>query len=609
MFSNAILTPKKQGLILTTLYVIFVVEAFYFAFTTIINFDELSYVFKGYQLAINKVDFLEPFTFWWNKMVLSFSFWGWVQVATSPGLLWVRISVGILNSLSGLFLLKASSNLVPDIRRSIFAVLLILNFPLLSNWSVANSQVLVNFLFTLSLYLLSFPRLNIFRLIGLGATITIMIFTRENMIFFLPPVLGYVWAREGWKKSLKLLSLVGFSGLIWFIFNFPNDLLLLTRFLPIIRYPDFDLYEQFTREQNEIGSFDIFRMLHSFSFTIRIAPLYFWSAFSATLGLILKRNWSIEKNTGYSIFLVASFWSLLLPHIWVTQGLGYCSSCLATYTGFFISLGALLFVITPINPENMKTKWPIKMIFWGIVGFTTFLYLIVPLQKISQSTLDRDGSILPVMTWLVGFFANLFSISGASLKQMWTIILTTGVTLLAVSGLFLLDWWISKKLRYQIQFRLTLIFTVIIIISGFSDLFLEKKLTTCKGNIVFWAEKTAKEVSYELPSQPVIYLNGESAALPLLYLEEDYEYFMPQINSNFSYSDSITDQNILRFGLWNETLAQNWKAKSNVFFFDKPEYEIFTELVDLNQFQTYNYAYRPGGCDTQIELFILVRNE
>jgi|GEM_PF-6069332 len=600
------LSCSKNLTLVVVLYGFFVAEVFYFAFTTIPNFDELSYLFKGYQLALNKVVFLEPFTFWWNKMVLSFSFWGWVQTITSPGFFWVRFVIGILNSLAGFLLIRTVGNFFQAKRQALFVVLMILNFPLLNNWSVANSQVLINFFLSFALYILSARSLNGIRLILLSVFMVLMVLTRENMIFFIPPVIGYIWFRDGWRKSMAVLGMVGGAGALWFILNFPNDLLLLTRFLPFIQYPDFDLYSRFTSEQNQVEDFDLYRMVRSFSYTLRIAPLYYWGAFAASVGLLFGKLQIKEKKNSYVIFLIVSFWFLFLPHVWVTQGLGYCPYCLATYSGFFISLGGLLLIFLP-DEKSAKDRW-LNMAYWLLLALLTIAFLAVPAREISLKALEREGILFSQFTWLAGLITNKFNLQPAEFRQVWNLIFAASG---AFIGVFLLGFfgWILEKRFHSPRNTLTLMLVGLFILSGISDLMIEKKVTACRGDMIRWVEETTEDISLNLPSNPVIFLNGEWAALPLLYLDDGYEYFMPQINSNFSYSKTIPDEKILRFGLWNEPLAQTWRERSNVFLFDSPEAQNFTYLVDINQFQTYNYIYRPGGCETQIELHLFVRKE
>lgn len=608
-FANFIrrLVKDQSQLLFIGLFASFALESFYFAFTTLPNFDEQLYLFKGYQLAIGATHFLEPFSYWWNKMVGSFAFWGWVQLVAGKGLFAPRLAIAFLNIGAGWFMQDIAKRSLKSSARLILIILMVLTFPMVSNWSVANSQVLINFLLVLYLWILSKPNLSLISIIGLAVVSAAMVLTRENMIFIIPPTIIYLFFRVGFKRTLAWLGLVSTIGGLWFVRNYPNDILLLTRFVPSIVLPDFNLYQAFTLEQNAVEAFELVKTLRAISYTLRMAPIHYWGAVTGSFTVLFAIRKTKPENCHYFAYLALLFWFLFLPHVWVTQSLGYCAYCLATYSGFFISIGALLFVFSLenaefIGPKNGRLSEKVALWLFAI------LYFLVPMISRSMASIAEDTGWNRGLIWLAQALTNKFQFTPSEFRQVWLVFFAIVVGTFAFI-LFEFSVNFIRRIYPDIRVGVNSLLVFIFVISSLSSLFIGKNVAKCRANVVDWARLTSSEITRSLPNEPTIYLNGEWAALPLLYLNQPYEVFKPQLNSNFSYSAEIADERVQRFGLWNELLARKWRSEANVFLFDRPEYEKFVNLFEVHQFRTYNYAYAPNNCPTQIDLYVLIRKE
>jgi len=589
------------------LFAIFGIESFYFAFTTLPNFDEQLYLFKGAQIVTGATYFLEPTSYWWNKMVGSFVFWGWIQRIAGNGFFAPRVVIAILNIAAAYFYQDIVKRSLPAVNRPILIGMMILSFPMISNWSVANSQVLVNFLLAAALWILSKQEWRWQELVALGIVNAMLVLTRENMVFFLPPAFIFILWRAGWKRAFLWAGVVSFIGGFWFAANYPNDIMLLTRFIPSIVLPDLELYQKFTMEQNSVEVFEFTKTLRAISYTLRMAPIYYWGALAGSLtaaSTFLKRP--LEKDRFFG-FLAILFWFLFLPRVWVTQSLGYCVYCLATYSGFFISIGALLFLYS-LNTASQHRSMSFSALTWGTFLLFTILFLVVPMIDTAKELIAGPNGWNNGPIWLANALTNKLQLSSLEFRQLWLVLVSIAAGSLVWVLLVIAVGFLKKNERWA-SFGLNGVLLVLFCLNAFSNLMIEGKVTRCRSDVVGWSAKTANEITRTLPADPVIYLNGEWAALPLLYLDQPFEIFKPQLNSNFSYSSTISNENIQRFGLWNASLSEKWQAKANVFFFDRPEFEKFADGIEMNEFRIYNYAYAPQGCEVQIDLYSLVRKE
>ncbi len=94
------------------------------------------------------------------------------------------------------------------------------------------SQVTVFFLLIWTLYFITFSGKKIIPFILGGLVAGILITTRENMVLFIPIVIGYVFWDKGWKSGLAFLGSFLFVFLGVHILFWPNILRIWSSWLP-----------------------------------------------------------------------------------------------------------------------------------------------------------------------------------------------------------------------------------------------------------------------------------------------------------------------------------------------------------------------------------------
>jgi hypothetical protein len=79
----------------------------------------------------------------------------------------------------------------------------------------------------------------------------------------------------------------------------------------------------------------------------------------------------------------------------------------------------------------------------------------------------------------------------------------------------------------------------------------------CSGNVFRTYREAGEYLAKVIPEHSSIYWKGGLSVVPLLYIR-NIRIFPPQINANYSYYLGGKSDELLRLGLWNEALNEQW---------------------------------------------------
>lgn len=602
---------KKHNLSILAIIggLIYAYQVSFYAITTLPNMDEGAFLLKGLAYVTGKYTYYQAYGFWNTKMFFSYYLWGVIQALFGAGIWAPRIITILLNLSTALAIWQIARKGSPSWLAPLALWIMALNTPFIKILSRANSQVVVNVLIVWIVYI--FIKKNIrtpFVILG-SLLVGALVLTRENMVFFVLPWVFYLWWDQG-KKALivgllTFLTVVGVGHAIFF----PDIMGLWLRFLPSNWVND-PVISLLSTPYNLDLQVPFFSKLVSLSYGIRH---YYVQVFGFVVSLFYikqRAGKTIDPHLfKVKIFLTSSFLTLLFPHIYASIGLEYCTFCFSTYMAFFINIAFILFILSCGEwTEGLSTlgNWCISLVFgliyillWFVSTKKMNLYIgSLPFPRI------KDGALLADTTTIGKVLVNKFQISADTAEGFLLIV----VAAILAFGVGYLVWLALGKYKIRNRFSLSLIFFAFILsyhAYSISDVLVGSR---CIGNVSAWYSEIGSDIRTKLPVSPKIYIDGTTAALPLLYLPGS-SYYPPQIDNYYSFVDRKDSAFLLKNGFWNVELKRNWLLSSSVLLIEPESLDSLSGQVDLSQYRSYRYQYTPNQCDPQVEYLLFVKKE
>jgi hypothetical protein len=135
-----------------------------------------------------------------------------------------------------------------------------------------------------------------------------------------------------------------------------------------------------------------------------------------------------------------------------------------------------------------------------------------------------------------------------------------------VGLLVLLLAWIASRARwlhkagFPNQFGLVTMSWIIllgVILSPTNALSGLNQKEACESDVMTSMDQVGKYLSQMIPAGARVYWKGSLSAAPLLFIP-DAVIYPAQINDGYSFRHEGNPDELIRFGLWNETLREQW---------------------------------------------------
>ena len=543
--------------------------------------DEGLYLYKGYLFAQGDYRPFQDFGPLTNHMPLSFLIPGWMQSVFGPGIRTGRYFAIFL----GLFMLLGLWLVTRRLAGKWWAMMAIwavaLNPALLKIYSQATSQVLVVcMLIWVLVFVLGNDR-TIWQIL-LGVVLSgLLLMTRINMAPVLILVLVYVFWTSGRRTGI-LATVTGLAVvLIGHAIYWPEILKIWAKWIPESITPFLDLYrlpsnvvpywDPGIRLDHRIGSL---RM----GFRAHLVPMIGFLGMCITLAA--RRISPVFQNNRKSVWLLVSLYGvLMLFHAAASLGLNYCTYCFRNYLAFFSPVGLILMGLwgREIGQFRKRTTAGILLI---IIVAIPFVFGLPSIGKVNESILNTfvprvaGFSFLPGTIQLHVLLGNKLGLELEALQ---------GIGVMVLWSLMILIPLLTQVLSYRhnrIKLGSNLRTTLLPGISAF--LVLQLSIASivfgntfrdydCGKDVIAANEIVGSYLGQKIPENNQVFWGVGRSPVPMLYLP-NRATFPSQLNGDYSFMLQGESEELLRFGYWNQSLAEAWLLRADYVLFEVRNY-------------------------------------
>lgn len=607
-------SPHLLALVGALLYLI---QAWHYAHTTIPGLDEGSYLFKGYLYLRGVYEPFEPYGPLTNKAPFAFLIPGFAQYLFGAGLQTGRAFAIFL----GLLAILGTWITVRRWTGKWFAAASVWVFALSSTvikiHAITASEVIIaSLLAWMCVFVLAAERPR-WQIVFGSALASLAVMTRQNMIVVMPFLVLYIFWQHGWRKGIASLLTSAAVFLAVHIYYWPNILTIWAPWLPESLTPFLDpfrLPQDATPVWNP--SNDFWNRVIAFFQGIRYHFIPVTGSIFALGVLPFQRDWKNSPVLKASLFLALLYFVLFVMHGWAAVASQYesysCVYCFTPYLTFFDPLGIILSAI------GVSSLWKGKSPRTLQAG-TIFLLLIVAtgiglssFDHVGATVLDlpvprmRDGQFLPGATSLVDLISNKFGLELPIIKRYIasTLGLIAGLTALLAS-------LIPFKRMQKDQNRPAFSFVVLNMFLA-ASLLLSPLLNMgggradCEGDILLANEKLGAHLASVIPSDSLVYWDGGLSFTPMIYVPQA-RIFPPQINDGYTYRIGGDADTLYRFSHWNAKLNEEWIRSADIFIIESKRYAGWKEFLNPQEFEEYQRPPAAPSCEDGAGLRIFHR--
>jgi hypothetical protein len=579
--------------------------------------DEGAYLLKGFLFATGKYVPFQDYGPWGNHMPLAFLIPGYVQTWFGPGLRTGRyfsIALGLL-MLLGLWIV---ANRLGNAWWAAAAIWVVAVNPLFARiYSMAVSQVLVACMLVWIMVLVLDEKPSTWRLLSGSALAAILLMTRINMILVLPVLVLYIFWQFGLRQGLLSAALGASIVILGHAAYWPGILRLWASWLPSSWTPFLNAWRIF---DNGVGTWDPVVTPDLRWLSLWYGVRYNFIALAGLVGFgvlgLQRGGWMNEFHRRAAIFLSALSALLLAVHAWAALGKDYCVFCFSGYLTFFTPLVFLLIILTYSSWQERSSKlyrFFVPMFILAIsmgAGFGSFQetgdwLLNLPLPRF------KGGQILTGNTPLWGLLENL---AGLDYKvSRWIVPSLAGLVIgLALIGIAIIayrsGWFEIKKHGQFGLFAMGLLLALGMVLSPTVILGGGFRENDCSGDVIAANEQAGRYLATVIPPGSQVYWDGSLSAVPLLY-PPGIKIYPPQINDGYAYRRGGNTEQLLRAGLWNNILVNQWKKEADFIIIEEKNYsEDWKNFLESGLFQELQRSPSTAPCRDNASLRVFRKN-
>lgn len=606
--------PEFLALLGVLLYLI---QAWHYAHTTIPGLDEGSYLFKGYLYLHGIYKPFQPYGPLTNKAPLAFLIPGLAEYIFGAGLRTGRyfaIFLGFLTVLgtwitarrwAGRWLAAASV--------WVFA----LSPMIIKIHAITASEVIIACLLAwMCVFILAEER-ALWQIVVGSILGTFAVLTRQNMVVVLPLLVLYVFWQHGKQKGIASFVTCAVVFLAFHIYYWPNILTIWAPWLPKALTPflnQFRLPKDSTPIWNP--SIDFWNRTIAFFQGIRYHFIPVVGSVFAFIFLSRRRDWKTDPVMRAAIFLALLYFTLFALHAWAAVASQYesysCVYCFTPYLTFFDPLGIILSVIAISVAWKQESSRALQVIAILLVLILSVGIGLSLFDNIGASILNlpvprmRDGQFLTGTTLLVDFITNKFGLTLTFTKRY----LASAIGLIIGIGVLFTAFLISRRMK-DVQNRPGFAFAALnlFLVLGFllsPVLNAGRSRADCEQDILSANEQLGAHLASVIPADSLVYWDGGLSFAPMVYVP-NMRFFPPQINDGYTYRIGGDPDTLFRFSHWNSELNDQWLKSANVFIIESKRYSTWKSFLNPQEFEEYQRPPTAPSCEDGAGLRIFHR--
>ena len=297
--------------------------------------------------------------------------------------------------------------------------------------------------------------------------------------------------------------------------------------------------------------------------------------------------WKNTAKRRTTVFLAVLFVTLLVFH-----GLASLASNVRVYNytiyiAFFCEIGLFLVISsfeewskTPSQIRSLLSAIFIIILFPGLGyaafqvfgyglkdGFFTFLNIHLPRTQ----DFFHTWRLLPGSVSLREVLANKFGIvfdpfmNIDTYRRILPILAGLAVGIVFLLIIWMVQRWLDKKIHRRYGYGYIGLITLLaasFVLSPTAFLGGMYNVYDCQPNAIHGYEQVGYYLAKIIPAGSKVYWEADEGVAPLLYVP-NLKLLPGQIYSQWSFSPSEDSDKVLRFGLWNQALADQWAVKSD----------------------------------------------
>ena len=587
--------------------------------------DEGLYLYKGFLFVTGRYQPFQDYGPLTNQMPFAFIIPGVVQFLFGPGLRVGRYFAILLSTLMILGLWLVSRRLTNPWLAAPTVWVFALIPAATRMYSMAISEGMIACLLVWVLVLTLGEKRRLWQLV-LGSILAgLIVMIRINMLPLLPLLCLYILWQHGWKAAAWATLACALTVIISHMLYWPNILRLWAYWLPEKFFPFLRAWQPPSEASpfwDPIVPLNI--RIDSFLEAVR---LFFVPIFGALVAWVLwpqKSHWKSPAYYRMAVFLSLLFIALLGLHAWASLSQNYCVFCFPIYTSFFAGLGLLLVTITIISWQFQLSGW--RQIFAGIVVFGFFLavgYLRIPnyfIKNILKIQVPRIRSLhfIPGNAQLWQVISNKFNLDYEVQISISAVLIPVLFGLLCC-GLSILIAWLIPRLNKHLPGNHSAGSSVLIFIL-LAGWILSPTIWfgngyhryDCTEDILAADERVGEALRKVIPPQAKIFWRGISPET-LLQIPQTIIY-PPQLNGDYSYRLGGEEDELLRYGWWNQALGLKWVEEADYILVAPKYYKSWLrDVLESGDYQEINLFPSIGelgdpNCQAEVYPLIFTKN-
>lgn len=578
--------------------------------------DEGSYLYKGYMFARGDYYPFQEYTFWTNKAPLSFLIPGYIQLWFGPGLREARYFAIFVSFLMLVAVWITAHRLGGKVWAALAVWVFALSPSQISVYSEAVSQGLVACLLAwMFVFTLGEDR-PLWQLVLGSALSVLVVMTRQNMAVVPALLVGYIFWQYGARAGWWAFATSAVLFIAFHLFYWPGIMQIWVPWLPPSLTPfldDFRVAAQLTQTDFVFDASTLSRLQslatglhdHFFVFLGSISALILWPP---------KDAWKSHAQFKMAVFLGVTFFSLFLMHTWASLPTDFCVHCFSGYQTFYTTAG-FFFILLVFSNGSSRSKWRLPILLVILLFFAASLGLYyyqswgdwllssIEVPRLNRLVRQAVFSTIPlrdVLTHTLNLSTELqrrIAPVGAALLSGLLLI----VLIWVFHRFFLQRKWTGKYSLANILLSCCLLAGTVFPVAlnkGSGD-------DGCSTNFLTYYEEAGRSLADLIPPESSVYWKGSGRHLAFMLYVDNVKLFLPQIHAGGGFMSGDTQQ-LLRFGIYNEELDQQWRDSADIFilwdkyftkevreFFNQPGYErVPYDMGNLAQCEDVLLVYR-----------------